>query len=355
MVATFENSALQRRRGNNISQSHVDFHDSKELTVALKAVGAAGALCRAGQSSIDTAVLRKEDRSPVTVADFGSQAIVCRALRQAFPDDPVVAEEDATALREPAQLSILEQVTARVAAEFPEEKIDHESVCQWIDAGNAEGGHRRFWTLDPIDGTKGFLRGDQYAVALALIEDGDAQVAVLGCPNLAPAGVESGGSMLWAVRGGGAWEAPLGGPKTDSEAAEPKEVRISDAVQGSDARLTESVESRHSSHSEASQVSERLGIITEPLRLDSQVKYAVVARGEAEIYLRLLTVDTYREKIWDHAAGALIVSEAGGRVTDRRGRPLDFTAGVHLGPHEDIVATNGRLHDAVLEALANDE
>jgi 3'(2'), 5'-bisphosphate nucleotidase len=59
----------------------------------------------------------------------------------------------------------------------------------------------------------------------------------------------------------------------------------------------------------------------------------------------------YREKIWDQAAGSLIVEEAGGWVTDLDGKPLDFTAGRTLADNRGILATNGHLHPAALEAL----
>ena len=85
--------------------------------------------------------------------------------------------------------------------------------------------------------------------------------------------------------------------------------------------------------------------------MDSQAKYAVVARGEADIYLRLPTRADYREKIWDHAAGALIVAEAGGTVTDIHGRPLEFHHGRELAANRGVIVTNGRLHDRVLEAI----
>ena len=80
--------------------------------------------------------------------------------------------------------------------------------------------------------------------------------------------------------------------------------------------------------------------------MDSQAKYAVVARGEADIYLRLPTRADYREKIWDHAAGALIVAEAGGVVTDITGRPLEFNHGRELAANRGVIVTNGRLHRA---------
>jgi 3'(2'), 5'-bisphosphate nucleotidase len=96
----------------------------------------------------------------------------------------------------------------------------------------------------------------------------------------------------------------------------------------------------------------RLGITAAPLRLDSQAKYAVVARGEADVYLRLPTRADYREKVWDHAAGVLIVEEAVGRVTDINGLPLDFSQGRELAANRGVIVTNGRLHERVLAALA---
>ena len=95
----------------------------------------------------------------------------------------------------------------------------------------------------------------------------------------------------------------------------------------------------------------RSGISSPPMRIDSQAKYAVVARGEADLYLRLPTRVDYSEKIWDHAAGALIVTEAGGAVTDIRGLPLEFNHGVALAANRGVIVSNGRLHDRVIEAI----
>ncbi len=111
------------------------------------------------------------------------------------------------------------------------------------------------------------------------------------------------------------------------------------------------MESGHSAHGDAAAIAARLGMIAPPLRMDSQAKYAVVARGGAEIYLRLPTRADYREKIWDHAAGALIVAEAGGTVTDIHGKPLEFRHGRELVANRGVVVTNGRLHDRVLSVI----
>jgi len=98
-------------------------------------------------------------------------------------------------------------------------------------------------------------------------------------------------------------------------------------------------------------ISTSLGIVKQPVRLDSQAKYAVVARGEGDVYLRLPTKKDYREKIWDHAGGVLVVEEAGGRVTDIDGKPLEFTHGRELSANRGVVVTNGRLHNDVLRAI----
>ena len=322
-----------------------------ERVCAIRAVREAAALCRAVRTRIDPGVLAKSDKSPVTVADFGSQALVCRALAEAFPDDPLIAEEDAAELRSPKNTGLLARVVEQVQAFRPE--ADPDSVCQWIDRGGAHHFTERFWTLDPIDGTKGFLRNEQYAVALALVVGGRVTVAALACPNLPlVAGAEGPvGTVFVAVLGRGAYASQLDDEDNGDDASRETPIRVSSRDDPTGARFCESVESGHSAHGNAAGVASRLGIVADPLRLDSQAKYAVVGRGEADVYLRLPTRADYREKIWDHAAGVLIVEEAGGTITDITGRPLDFTHGRELAVNRGVIVSNGRLHERVLSAL----
>jgi 3'(2'), 5'-bisphosphate nucleotidase len=334
----------------------------RECEVAIRAVRAAARLCRAVGAEISPEVLAKKDKSPVTVADYGSQAVIGGILAEALPDDPVIAEEDSVELRRPENAAILDQVLRHVRALRPEEgpAIDAAAVCRGIDRGGTSEYRPRFWTLDPIDGTKGFLRGEQYAVALALIVEGRVVIAALACPGLAVGGPWSvvsgddrspaphaGGAVFFAVRGQGAFV--VAGEPATGEA--PRPVRVSDRDDPATVRFCESVESGHSAHGDAAAVADRLGLTAAPLRLDSQAKYAVVARGEADLYLRLPTRADYREKIWDHAAGALVVAEAGGTVTDIHGRPLEFHHGRELTANRGVIVTNGRLHDRVLAAI----
>jgi 3'(2'), 5'-bisphosphate nucleotidase len=318
----------------------------RELEVGMAAVRQAARACRAVQRAIGEGVLDKEDRSPVTVADFASQAIVCKAISEAFPCDGMIAEEDSAALKSQENAAFLDRILAEVRGAGLEAGVD--DLAGWIDHGCHLEQAERFWTLDPIDGTKGFLRGEQYAISLALIVDGAIEAAILGCPNLAAADAwdRKTGALFTAVRGEGAKLHSLDDPDKP-----PQAVRTSATAKPEMARLCESVESGHSAHGASARIAERLGIQNEPVRLDSQAKYAVVARGEADIYLRLPTRGDYREKIWDHAGGVLVVEEAGGRVTDIAGKPLDFTRGPTLSENRGVVVTNGRLHDAVLEAV----
>lgn len=318
----------------------------RELEVGIAAVRHAARICRSVQSTLSPDVLDKKDRSPVTVADFASQAIICRALAEHFPDDAVISEEDAADLLQPENAAFLDRIVAEVQATGVEASAD--DLAAWIDHGAQADQPSRFWTIDPIDGTKGFLRKEQYAIALALIVDGNIEVAILGCPNLAAKDPwdRQQGAVFTAVRGEGAQVRLL-----DDEDEPPQSVRTSSTRNSSMARLCESVESGHSAHVESAQIAAKLGIDNQPVRLDSQAKYAVVARGEADIYLRMPTRADYREKIWDHAAGVLIVQEAGGSVSDVHGKELDFTRGSALTENQGVIVTNGGLHEAVVAAV----
>jgi 3'(2'), 5'-bisphosphate nucleotidase len=111
------------------------------------------------------------------------------------------------------------------------------------------------------------------------------------------------------------------------------------------------VEPAHADHDAQGRIAEILGIERAPLRMDSQAKYGAVARGDAALYLRLPRERDYREKIWDHAAGSIVVTEAGGTVSDFEGKPLDFAAGRRLGNRPGIIACSRELHPAALQAV----
>jgi 3'(2'), 5'-bisphosphate nucleotidase len=313
----------------------------QERRAALAAVTAAAELCRGAQGRLaEGHTLTKGDDSPVTVADFAAQAVVAGTLAEALGTFALVGEESSSDLHSDEQATLRAGVVDLVRGQLGD--VETGRVLDLIELGAADGTSDRFWTLDPIDGTKGFLRGDQYAIALALVEGGAVRLGVLGCPNLPnPDGTT--GAIFVAD--------DTGCEAVQGVGAAPTPVRVAEPSSLAEARFCESVESGHSSHDDAARIAERLGITAEPYRIDSQCKYAAVARGDASIYLRLPTSDTYREKIWDHAAGKFVVERAGGRVTDTRGADLDFSHGRRLEQNRGVVATSGRFHDEVVEAV----
>jgi HAL2 family 3'(2'),5'-bisphosphate nucleotidase len=207
----------------------------KEKEIGLQAV--AMAMSMAGMIQKDSAgsnTMTKIDRSPVTVADFAVQALICQILSSHFPGIPIVGEEDSLAIRKPENREMLAKIIYYLKkCDAPLEK---KEICDCIDLGGAEP-EGTYWTLDPIDGTKGFLRGEQFAIALALIQDGQVRLGILGCPNL-PSAIH--GTLFWALRGQGSWKVPAAGGQ-----AEP----ISTSAK-TEPRLMKFIESYESSHSD---------------------------------------------------------------------------------------------------------
>jgi 3'(2'), 5'-bisphosphate nucleotidase len=117
--------------------------------------------------------------------------------------------------------------------------------------------------------------------------------------------------------------------------------------------MLRSYESGHTNTGQIDELAAALDVGVAPVRMDSQAKYAVLAAGAGELYLRLLSSSKpdYCERIWDQAAGSILVEEAGGLVTDLRGVPLDFSQGRMLTRNRGILASNGLLHQATLDGL----
>ena len=342
----------------------------KELQIAELAVQRATILTKRVFHEKAKGTLSKDDKSPVTIGDFGAQALIIQAIRKNFPHDEIVAEEEASSLRES------ESLQSQIWSLVKEARLDdqeaqsvlggpvgsEEEMLDAIDGGKSAGGSKgRIWALDPIDGTKGFLRGGQYAVCLALMVDGDVKVGVLGCPNLpvddkAPLAADAGenqtddegrGVLFAAVQGHGATSRPLG--KGALQLSQP--IKMKNVPEISHATFCESVEAGHSSHDDQAQIAKKLGITKPSVRMDSQAKYGSIARGAGDVYLRLPVSKSYQEKIWDHAAGDLIVREAGGQVTDADGNRLDFGKGRTLAENKGVVAAPKSVHAQVLEAV----
>ncbi len=329
------------------------------LTHARSAVEDASFVCRHIQRKLDALrAMTKDDASPVTIADFASQAIVARTLSRAgILLDGLVAEESADFLKQPAHTAHLDACVAalRDSGVWPQATADE--VIAMVDLGAADPAALRSptggWTLDPVDGTKGFLRGEQYCVSLAMIRGGQVIHGLLGCPNLPHAPVVHAhadsprGCLFVATYGRGTSMMLLG-----DESHATGQIARHDLAPTDPARIAESVETSHTRHDLTAQIMRLAGPVGPPVRMDSQCKYALLARGDVDVYLRPPSRSGHIERIWDHAAGTLIAEEAGCIITDIRGKPLDFSRGRGLEHNEGILGAPPALHARLLKAIA---
>lgn len=118
--------------------------------------------------------------------------------------------------------------------------------------------------------------------------------------------------------------------------------------------MAESVETSHGDPELQRTIAQAIGLTTPTLQMDSQAKYGAIASGHAALYMRLpwKQKPNYRENIWDYAAGAIVVEEAGRRVTDMDRKPLNFAHSVQLSENRGIIASQGEIHVAVLAAIS---
>ncbi len=323
----------------------------EELKVGLEAVDKAMKISRKIQNELTAGdKIDKSDKSPVTIADFTSQAVICSILNNSFPDIPIVGEEESSDLKKPENKEVFNNIENFIKNEEGlYEHLYQKDIFKSIDLGNGKPSKNIFWTLDPIDGTKGFLRGEQYAVALALIKNGEVVLGISGCPNLNIEG-EPGekGFIFYSVKSEGS-------SQINCQTSDTKKIVVTDHLDKTKMRFVQSYESGHGNLELQTEIAKKLQIGEPPVQLDSQVKYGIVASGNAEIYLRIPNPKSpdYKEKIWDHAAGCLIVEEAGGIVSDINGKPLDFSLGSKLEGNTGILATTSGLQKEILEIINN--
>jgi 3'(2'), 5'-bisphosphate nucleotidase len=309
-----------------------------DLTPILDAVRLAADLTRRVQQ-LHLVGSEKTGQEPVTIADYGSQAILCRAISRAYPEDAVLAEERAdqfVTLVSAADRAHIVQLVCGVLGET----VTETDLVMWLEHGRGKEAERT-WIIDPVDGTKGFIAMRRYAIAVGALEHGLPVAGVIGCP-----GYHDG--LLFHAQGSKAYMQHLSGGKVHRIAVSQTSKHAQDP------RVVESIENSHADHEGALRVLDAAGITSPSLeRIDGQDKYAMVACGDADLYLRLPREAKPKHKVWDHIAGTALVQAAGGMVTDLDGSPLDFSLGMILERNKGMVVSNGHLHGRILDALAD--
>ncbi|KAM6479666.1 hypothetical protein HDV62DRAFT_367624 [Trichoderma sp. SZMC 28011] len=326
--------------------------------------------------------ISKHDATPVTMADFGAQALILVALHEMFPGDGYVGEEDAETLRKDAALA---KTVFGLVREIGDEFARHEAVnadvrslpgvtsqgemLELLDlAGRGTPGPKgRYWVMDPVDGTATFLKGQQYAISLALVEDGKEVLSVLCYPNLSldegvvsETGVDTSGCgvMLSTIRGEGTDYRKL---STEYSLGPSRKLdRFPTLTSLADLRLVDCLASKSSRLDIAEGLAKQLGALPFP-GIDlwsSHVRYGALMLGEGEqgkhIMIRVpvgARGDPSRAYIWDHAGSQLLYTEMGGKVTDLEGKDIDFGAGRTLAANWGLVAAPEGVHGEILRLV----
>lgn len=325
-----------------------------EIDPILVAVRQALTLCREVQHqtlrSLNKLSPDKNDTEPVTLADYGSQAILCRAIQEHFPEDAVLAEEAGSQFMELTNESLRAELLNLLTV-ILDENVTQDDVVKWLDHGVNREDAARTWVIDPIDGTKGFINMRHYAVAVGIVEGGKPVGGIIGAPGYGDgvSGDDDDG-MIFYTKDGKVYQEPI-------ETGVPQEISVSARTSG--LKIVQSFEKKHASKSRMETVREKAEMADAEVReLDSMEKYALVANGDADVYMRLPNLDNKRPHLaWDHAAGVAIVQAAGGMATDVDGSPLDFSQG-HIVPNRGMLVSNGAVHEklvaATMELLAEE-
>ena len=232
-----------------------------------------------------------DDSEPVTQADRIANELIVTRLQRDFPHDGILAEESVDTSR----------------------RLDKTRV----------------WMVDPLDGTNGFIAGNgDFAVQIGLSEQGEPIVAVVYQPST--------GVLYSAVRGEGTW---IGRPQL-----EPEKAHVSNKKILHEMRLAAS---RSHRSSRMNKVVQRFGFREEVQRGSVGIKVGLLVEQQCDVYIHL----SPRTKQWDTCAPQLILTEAGGRMTDLFGEPLNYNV-PDVQNRNGLVATNGGSLDQIIDTLA---
>ena len=275
----------------------------------------------------------KADRTVVTKTDYFVQCAVTDLLLDLTPQIPLVAEETLDGLLKTP--SIEAELKALLSA-----SNSKRPISELLTHATHEVNQEKFWVLDPIDGTRGFIRGDQYAIALGLVQSGTTRAGILSCPKLPFRG---GCGVTLVASEDDIMCMPFDDNQEISSYTPPQKEGPT--------VLTESLELGPATETVTTALKTKLNWRAPTLRLDSQAKYGAIATGQADIYLRLPRNPGAVEYSWDHAAGAHLIQAVGGLVTDIDGLALDFSVGSTLANNRGVLATRGIDHGTVVKSL----
>lgn len=337
---------------------------SQERLIAELAAQRATILTRIVLALVDKHQMPKSDNSLVSMADFGAQALIIAAIHKSFPYDKIMAEESAEILRNDSSLKqrVWELVSSTRLEDNESELLlgrpeSIDEMCDLIDFGRLtnSSGIGRVWIIDPVDGTKTFLAGTQYAVVISLLIDGVDQLGVTACPKLdlvsgkiseSNYAKDGPGYIISAVRGKGAQIRPISSGALLSAKAIQK---VSGKVDMKNLIFVDNLDVTRPRFPRRHEFATSLGAPWPPVHIySSQVTYIALALGIVDYQVHAVHPDAPLPYIWDHAGGIAIYEECGGKVTDFNGRRLDLGQGEKLAANYGNIGAAESIHGKVL-------
>lgn len=295
---------------------------SKELDFAIDLVRKASLITEWFKSKGFESFI-KSDESPVTLADLASQIYIISQIKDQFSEDEIIAEEENVEFISIKAEDLINKCFNDLNLNISKDVIN---FIQY------RGKHsNRQWTVDPIDGTIGFQMGLTYAVGLGFMEKSDPKVCAIAVPNYNTNPL----AIFTAKKGQGSLVS------YDSRHFNP--IRVSQTENLNNIRFCHSL---HYDQPWVLKFARKIGI-TNFIQIDSMAKFCMVADGTADLYLKPL--DIKHSFTWDFMPGNLIVTEAGGKITDLMGEQLKFKKEKCVWNAPGIIASNKILHKRILD------
>lgn len=272
---------------------------------------------------------QKEDDSPVTIADYATQIYIINKIMEQFPGDQIIAEEDDNSfLDHKAKRSINSCYEALNIGE----NINIEKTLMKKDKYS-----KRQWTVDPIDGTKGYQKGLSYAIGIGFMINSDPKICTIAVPNYK----KFGKAIFIAEKDNGS--------KFAINNSEFKPINVSPQSQLKQAKMC------HSLHYDEPWVMDfaTRAEIANFVQIDSMAKFCMIADGTADLYVK--PMNKSRSFTWDFLPGILLVQEAGGTVTDLQGNSIELQNDKCVVSAPGLIASNSIIHDDIIEKLKGSE
>ena len=296
----------------------------KEKDLAIQIIKKASEITEWFRKS-DSKSYTKKDQTPVTLADYASQIFINSSISEKFPEDLVVAEEDIINLKDSDDITLIEKCYNYLG-------IDREVIAEPISRSYSEE-PMRMWTVDPVDGTRGFQKNLWYSIGIGLIINKMTEFCVICVPNYD----DLGNAIYIAQKGKGA---QVSHGNTDF-----KPIHVSKTKKLHEATMCQSL---HYNEKWVENLAKNAGV-SKILPMDSMVKFCKIADGTADFYVKPL--DPKRSFSWDFVPGDLLVREAGGKVSNLTNESLRFEGKSLVNTAEGLIASNGILHDNLIDQI----